>query len=210
MSGADSVEIVDVAMELAAIFSRPCVDCGVPTGSTCEFCIVSGCMPGEEGETGQTRPLCIKCENEKGACHFCRKHVCGAPPLAKPKASPTAGGAAGAAMACAAGGAVGSTAECAVIEIIGSVVGSAVGCAVGEAVGSAVSGAAGSARVGAVGDRKNGQVEEWILELWCTLKHSDAIEHTPVQRCCRAHANNCIASELLPGEEWEKGQMTPL
>ena len=43
-----------------------------------------------------------------------------------------------------------------------------------------------------------------------TLKHSGAIEHTLVQRCCRAHANNCIASELLPGEEWEKGQMTPL
>ena len=52
--------------------------------------------------------------------------------------------------------------------------------------------------------------QRWTAVPQSTLKHSGAIEHTLVQRCCRAHANSCIASELLPGEKWEKGQMIPL
>ena len=137
MAEADSDENVDVAMELAEIFKKPCVDCEHPTCNICEGCMVPDYLPGEEGKPGKTRPLCNKCEDKMGECHFCRKRACGAPPLAKPKASPTAVGAAGAAMACAAGDAVGSTVECAVSETIGSGVGSAVG--------------------GALCDRKDGQ-----------------------------------------------------
>ena len=73
MAGAGSVGLEDVVMGVAAVLSRPCVECGLVTGSTCESCIASECMPGEEGEMGQTTPLCSSCEEEKGACHFCRE-----------------------------------------------------------------------------------------------------------------------------------------
>ena len=52
MAEADSDENVDVAMELAATFEKPCVDCGHFMGNICEDCMVPDYMPGEEGKTG--------------------------------------------------------------------------------------------------------------------------------------------------------------
>ena len=70
---------------------RPCVDCGAYTGNFCEtmlqwrgpglgrhlyaqggHCSAAERMPNQEWSHGQSTPLCVRCEHERGACHFCR------------------------------------------------------------------------------------------------------------------------------------------
>ena len=67
------------------ILCGPCVDCGLKTGNYCETLLQTGealwqggtCLarlrvPSEYWEEFQRTPLCTKCENKYGACHFCR------------------------------------------------------------------------------------------------------------------------------------------
>ena len=65
---------------------RPCVDCGVPTGSYCGTkaqigyiewqggkCLAAHHMPTQAWREGQSTPLCSSCEKKHGTCHFCRE-----------------------------------------------------------------------------------------------------------------------------------------
>ena len=53
--------------------SRACVDCGLITGSFCDYCLAADRIPEEKWEPGQCTPLCTKCDTKNdGICHFCR------------------------------------------------------------------------------------------------------------------------------------------
>ena len=54
------------------ILLRACVDCGLRTGCFCDSCLAQDRMPGEEWAPGQPTPLCTYCDDQFGACHFCR------------------------------------------------------------------------------------------------------------------------------------------
>ena len=54
------------------MLARPCVDCGLKTGCYCDHCRACDRCPKEEWADGQMTPLCSNCDNEHGACHFCR------------------------------------------------------------------------------------------------------------------------------------------
>ena len=69
----------------ATTLYRPCADCGRRTGNFCETMIQQGAalwqggvcmacdrMPDEQWAAGQRTPLCRKCEDHAGACHYCR------------------------------------------------------------------------------------------------------------------------------------------
>ena len=54
------------------MLNRPCVDCGLVTGSFCDYCEAAKRCPDEEWATHQMTPLCTKCDRKWHACHFCR------------------------------------------------------------------------------------------------------------------------------------------
>jgi len=52
---------------------RPCVDCGLMTGSFCENdCSAAGWMPNEAWRGNQITPHCTHCEHKFLFCHYCR------------------------------------------------------------------------------------------------------------------------------------------
>ena len=51
---------------------RPCVDCGLSTGCYCDWCLAASRDPKSEWVPGQHTPLCTKCDNLHGMCHYCR------------------------------------------------------------------------------------------------------------------------------------------
>ena len=68
--------------------TRPCVDCGLLTGTFCDgdetgtlgrdgfICLARNRLPSgdavhREWNPGQRTPLCSKCDKERGNCHFC-------------------------------------------------------------------------------------------------------------------------------------------
>ena len=51
---------------------RGCVDCGLFTGRFCDYCYAKERVPTERWAKGQLTPLCSKCDNAHGSCHFCR------------------------------------------------------------------------------------------------------------------------------------------
>ena len=60
---------------------RPCVDCGLITGSFCDFCKAADWLPDEAWAEHQVTPLCTRCDRMRDACHFCRgEHWCVPPP----------------------------------------------------------------------------------------------------------------------------------
>ena len=80
----------------AKMLYRPCVDCGVKTGSWCEtmkqkghdlwqggVCSAEEHLPDEEWASGQGTPLCQSCERRYGACYFCRRAKWRTPPSPK-------------------------------------------------------------------------------------------------------------------------------
>ena len=54
------------------MLNRPCVDCGLVTGSFCDYCEAADRCPDEEWAAHQMTPLCTKCDRKWNACHFCR------------------------------------------------------------------------------------------------------------------------------------------
>ena len=56
----------------AEVLCRPCVDCGVRTGSYCDWCEAVDRMPSEQWAHGQMTPLCTRCDSIHDECHFCR------------------------------------------------------------------------------------------------------------------------------------------
>ena len=52
--------------------NRPCVDCGLITGRYCDYCLAATRIPTETWIQNQHTPLCSKCDNKYGKCHFCR------------------------------------------------------------------------------------------------------------------------------------------
>ena len=74
-------------------FLRPCVDCGETTGNFCEtptqkdcaqwqggICLAARWVPSEDWAENQRAPLCTRCEEVRGACHYCRTvHWCTPP-----------------------------------------------------------------------------------------------------------------------------------
>ena len=52
---------------------RPCVDCGLITGSFCDNCLAQERLPNEEWAEGQMTPLCTTCDRTYDECHFCRE-----------------------------------------------------------------------------------------------------------------------------------------
>jgi hypothetical protein len=59
---------------------RPCVDCGLITGSFCDYCRAADRLPHERWAAGQMTPLCSHCDRRHGCCHFCRKQHWVTPP----------------------------------------------------------------------------------------------------------------------------------
>ena len=71
---------------------RPCVDCGLMTGSFCDGLTVNGkildnCFaeqrfPSEVWCANQRTPFCSQCERKRPACHFClQTPTCQPPPI---------------------------------------------------------------------------------------------------------------------------------
>ena len=54
------------------MLNRPCVDCGLVTGSFCDYCEAAERCPDEEWAEHQMTPLCTMCDEKWKACHFCR------------------------------------------------------------------------------------------------------------------------------------------
>ena len=70
-----------MAMGSVAELTRPCVDCGMYTGSFCEMdCLAVTWVPSERWCAGQHAPHCTKCELKFTFCHFCRKSPWATPP----------------------------------------------------------------------------------------------------------------------------------
>ena len=65
----------------ALILYRPCVDCGLKTGSICEnMCLAKWWLPRERWEDDQNTPHCTHCEKKFGKCHYCRQCAWCSPP----------------------------------------------------------------------------------------------------------------------------------
>ena len=63
------------------LLTRPCVDCGLRTGSFCDGCLAVDRFPEEEWVTGQHTPLCTICDDRNdGLCHLCRGLIWAVPP----------------------------------------------------------------------------------------------------------------------------------
>ena len=55
------------------VFVRPCVDCGLRTGNTCDYCFAAQRVLDEVWLPYQKTPLCPDCRRlELQSCHFCR------------------------------------------------------------------------------------------------------------------------------------------
>ena len=61
------------------VLARPCVDCGLITGSFCDKCLAVSRMPEEVWAEGQHTPLCNDCDDRHRRCHYCRHQVWCAP-----------------------------------------------------------------------------------------------------------------------------------
>ena len=85
---ADELEIL--ALADASILYRPCVDCGLRTGSFCDYCYAWDRDPAAYWAIGQHTPLCSLCDGEYNCCHFCRGQMWVVPPPHGPL-SPWAG-----------------------------------------------------------------------------------------------------------------------
>ena len=59
---------------------RPCVDCGLYTGSYCDYCMAEHRDPTGVYAEGQMTPLCSSCDNKYGECRYCREVPWCAPP----------------------------------------------------------------------------------------------------------------------------------
>ena len=66
--------------------NRACVDCGLITGSFCDYCEAVDHFPREPWAEGQLTPLCTHCDFKKGECHFCRGEAWCVPPPHHPDA----------------------------------------------------------------------------------------------------------------------------
>ena len=63
------------------LLTRPCVDCGLRTGSFCDACLAADRFPEEEWVSGQHTPLCTICDSRNdGLCHLCRGLIWAVPP----------------------------------------------------------------------------------------------------------------------------------
>ena len=51
---------------------RPCIDCGLVTGSFCDRCCVRPHWTTNRWQPGTTTPLCTHCDKKWSACHRCR------------------------------------------------------------------------------------------------------------------------------------------
>ena len=61
--------------------TRPCVDCGLVTGSYCDKCLAKDRMASEEWIPSQGTPLCMFCDSKwAGICHYCREQAWVQPP----------------------------------------------------------------------------------------------------------------------------------
>ena len=69
--------------------SRPCVDCGLITGSFCDFCKASDRCPKEKWQPNQMTPLCPYCDRKHKMCHFCRGQKWCVPPPQTQRSSTT-------------------------------------------------------------------------------------------------------------------------
>ena len=54
------------------LLTRPCVDCGLTTGSFCDFCFAKDRMPEDVWAEGQRTPFCTRCDGAHEMCHYCR------------------------------------------------------------------------------------------------------------------------------------------
>ena len=71
MARLPKLEVLSVAEE--AVLNRPCVDCGLYTGSFCDFCLAADRITDEHWAEGQMTPLCTRCcRKHADLCHFCR------------------------------------------------------------------------------------------------------------------------------------------
>ena len=71
------LEVVQVAPQ--HVLHRPCADCGLRTGSWCDYCFALAWFPEEHWAPNQHTPLCIACDYNHGRCHFCRGQLWVAP-----------------------------------------------------------------------------------------------------------------------------------
>ena len=74
---------------------RPCADCGRITGSFCDFCLGRERFPQERWSDHQHTPLCSFCDDEHGACHFCREEQSSSDSEAHPAAGTRSSGGSG-------------------------------------------------------------------------------------------------------------------
>ena len=84
-SGNFRVPVPGETLTVAAVgnkemFLRPCVDCGLITGSFCDECVASDRLPNEVWAEGQMTPLCTRCDRQHDECHFCRGELWVRPP----------------------------------------------------------------------------------------------------------------------------------
>ena len=68
----DGGELAVLAVGDKEMLMRPCVDCGVRTGSFCDYSYAKTRVPNEVWAEGQMTPLCNSCDNQFDECHFCR------------------------------------------------------------------------------------------------------------------------------------------
>ena len=68
------------AMGSPELLTRPCVDCGLTTGSYCDLRFAKDRMPDDAWAEGQFTPLCTRCDAARGGmCHYCRGQAWCAP-----------------------------------------------------------------------------------------------------------------------------------
>ena len=70
-SGMSAMQVL--AAGSAADLCRPCADCGQYTGRFCDFCRAADRIPSERWCYNQMTPLCSRCDDRWGRCHFCRR-----------------------------------------------------------------------------------------------------------------------------------------
>ena len=67
-----SVPLALAAVGLPSMLYRSCVDCGLQTACSCNYCFAIERVPTEVWTAGQSTPLCAGCRNRHGSCHYCR------------------------------------------------------------------------------------------------------------------------------------------
>ena len=61
-----------IATGSSELLNRPCVDCGLITGSFCDHCRAAARCPDEGWAINHMTPFCSHCDRKLHACHFCR------------------------------------------------------------------------------------------------------------------------------------------